>query len=83
MENYRNQAIASGMDDYLTKPFNLEELLLRVAKLIQKTNTAKQLLVVDEYSSYMWAFGIRKKSEVMKVLKDLIVRLENFLNFLK
>ena len=38
------------------------------------------LLVIDEYSSYIWVYGIRKKSEVMRVLKDLIVRLENFLS---
>ena len=42
--------LEAGADDYLTKPFNLEELLLRVSKLIQKTNTAKQSLVLDEYS---------------------------------
>lgn len=28
--------LKKGADDYLTKPFNLEELLLRVAKLIEK-----------------------------------------------
>ena len=29
--------LKKGADDYLTKPFNLEELLLRVAKLLEKS----------------------------------------------
>jgi two-component system alkaline phosphatase synthesis response regulator PhoP len=28
--------LKKGADDYLTKPFNLEELILRVQKLIEK-----------------------------------------------
>lgn len=32
----RVAGLKKGADDYLTKPFNLEELLLRVAKLIDK-----------------------------------------------
>ena len=32
----RVQGLKKGADDYLTKPFNLEELLLRVQKLIEK-----------------------------------------------
>jgi two-component system alkaline phosphatase synthesis response regulator PhoP len=43
--------LKKGADDYLTKPFNLEELLLRVDKLINKS---KRILskeaVADEYS---------------------------------
>lgn len=42
--------LKKGADDYLTKPFNLEELLLRVHKLIHKSNRiAHKQSAVDEY----------------------------------
>jgi two-component system alkaline phosphatase synthesis response regulator PhoP len=46
----RVQGLKLGADDYLTKPFNLEELLLRVSKLIQKSTAILQPAQIDEYS---------------------------------
>ncbi len=44
------QGLRLGADDYMTKPFNLEELLLRVAKLIQKSNPFLQAPSNDNYT---------------------------------
>ena len=45
----RVHGLKLGADDYLTKPFNLEELLLRVSKLIQKSTAIHQPAQIDEY----------------------------------
>lgn len=43
--------LKKGADDYLTKPFNLEELLLRVQKLIQKVKRLQKTSTIgDTYS---------------------------------
>ena len=46
----RVQGLKLGADDYLTKPFNLEELLLRVSKLIQKSTATNQPPQLEAYS---------------------------------
>lgn len=42
--------LRKGADDYLTKPFNLEELLLRVNKLIHKSKRPTKESPAEEYS---------------------------------
>jgi two-component system alkaline phosphatase synthesis response regulator PhoP len=52
----RVTGLKKGADDYLTKPFNLEELMLRVHKLIQKNKKLKEKDSIGE--SYQ--FGSNK-----------------------
>jgi two-component system, OmpR family, alkaline phosphatase synthesis response regulator PhoP len=44
----RVEGLKKGGDDYLTKPFNLEELLLRVDKLITKNKKIKEPQAVGD-----------------------------------
>jgi len=44
--------LKKGADDYLTKPFNLEELLLRVQKLINKNKRLQDRSTVGEVYSF-------------------------------
>src|SRR5580692_8828389 len=44
----RVEGLKKGGDDYLTKPFNLEELVLRVDKLVTKNKRMKEPLTVGD-----------------------------------
>ncbi|HZI00606.1 MAG TPA: response regulator transcription factor [Flavisolibacter sp.] len=48
----RVTGLKKGADDYLTKPFNLEELLLRVSKLIRKNKQIQDRSTVGDIYSF-------------------------------
>lgn len=50
----RIAGLRKGADDYLTKPFNLEELLLRIEKLIRRTSKS------PENTPEIYTFGANK-----------------------
>lgn len=48
----RVAGLKRGADDYLTKPFNLEELLLRVEKLIEKNRKLHDRSTIGDFFSF-------------------------------
>lgn len=64
--NDRIEGLKKGGDDYMTKPFDLEELLLRVDKLITKNKKLKE----RKYTPDVYAFGKCKIDFTAQIGKD-------------
>lgn len=61
----RVEGLRIGGDDYLTKPFDLEELLLRVSKLIRRKDAQGSLADINEYQ-----FGPNKVNFLNFTIRD-------------
>jgi two-component system alkaline phosphatase synthesis response regulator PhoP len=81
---YRITGLRKGADDYLTKPFHLEELLLRIGKLIEKNNKQKKATTLPErfeFGGNILDFGLRQaitfRGETLQLTKKewLLLRL--------
>jgi len=54
------EGFSAGADDYMTKPFNIEELLLRIEAILRRTKNATAEIDAEkvfQIGSYMFDFG--------------------------
>ncbi len=68
MPEDRVYGLEIGADDYLTKPFSLNELILRVEKLMEKKRSVSQLM--EEVESLQSSMEV-KESSLREVAHDL------------
>ncbi len=51
----------TGADDYLTKPFNMEELIMRIEAILRRTSSNAEEQELDVYNIGEFSFDIKKQ----------------------
>jgi two-component system alkaline phosphatase synthesis response regulator PhoP len=84
----RIAGLRRGADDYLTKPFNLEELLLRVEKLIDKNRKLQEKTTIgDQYEfggntiDFKAQTAINKRGELIELSKKEVMLLKLLMEY--
>jgi len=54
-----------GCDDYITKPFSIEELLLRIEAILKRTGK-KKIETVDQFQIGKYAFDVKRQTLTLK-----------------
>ncbi|MFL5730377.1 MAG: response regulator transcription factor, partial [Cytophagaceae bacterium] len=96
MKEDRIRGFKTGGDDYITKPFSIEELLLRIEVFLKRSRGADQTLSLFEIASYTFSYSdlnlsregksfslTQKEADVLKLFclhKDSLLKREEILN---
>lgn len=79
----RVKGLREGAEDYIVKPFALEELLVRVEKVLTRQGLLQEVLELGDITFYVQERYAKKKGEVLKLTPletDLLVALARHKN---
>jgi two-component system, OmpR family, response regulator len=66
------EGFSIGADDYITKPFSMEELLFRIEAILKRTSSAFKTAAIEKFEIGKYVFDVKKQT---LQLDDKVIRL--------